>query len=191
MIGQKRIHTGLALAAAVLAAQAQPHDCNAPAASPSVTVALPARTFGVAPSRDGCRVFVSMPGEGRNRGIAVLTRADGKIELSRVVRLKSPPTGIALTHDGRLLIAAATDAVVFLDVQRMTSGAADPVLGSFANGDRPGSIYANVTADDKLLFVSDERAAAITVIDPNGPARTATNPAPSLEGSRWGAHRLR
>jgi DNA-binding beta-propeller fold protein YncE len=145
------------------AANAQPANCNASAASPSVMTALPSHPFTAVPSHDGCWVFVSLTGPGP--GIAVLKRSGGAIELSRVAPLASAPTGITLTHDGKLLIAAASDAVVFLDVQRLTSGAADPVLGSFSDGPNAESIYANVTADDKLLFVSEERMQSITVID--------------------------
>jgi DNA-binding beta-propeller fold protein YncE len=143
--------------------EAQSVDCNARAASPSVTIALPSSPFTAVPSHDGCWVFVSLSNPGP--GIAVLRRSGGTIELSRLAPLSSAPTGIALTHDGKLLIAAASDAVVFLDVQRLTSGAADPVLGSFSDGPNAGSIYANVTDDDKLLFVSEERMQSITVID--------------------------
>ncbi|HEY1753758.1 MAG TPA: hypothetical protein VGG72_00065 [Bryobacteraceae bacterium] len=145
-----------------IAAQAQSADCNASAASPSVTIALPSNPFTAVPSHDGCWVFVSLTGRA---GIAVLKRSGGAVELARVAPLTSAPTGIVLTHDGKLLIAAADNAVVFLDVQRLTSGVGDPVLGSFSDGPNSESIYANVTADDKLLFVSEERAQSITVID--------------------------
>ena len=47
----------------------------------------------------------------------------------------------------------------------MTSGAANPVPGSFSDGANSQSIYANVSPGDKLLFVSEERAHSITVID--------------------------
>jgi DNA-binding beta-propeller fold protein YncE len=144
------------------AAQAQSTDCNVSAASPSAMIALPSRPFTAVPSHDGCWVFVSLTGPG---GIGVLKRGGGTIELLRVTPLASTPTGIVMTHDGKLLIAAANDVVIFLDVQRLISGAADPVLGSFSDGPNSESIYANVTADDKLLFVSEEAAQSITVID--------------------------
>ena len=102
---------------------------------------------------------------GKNPGIALLERAEGRTDLLRVVPLKSPPTGLALTHDGKLLIAAAADGPVFLDVERMASGDSNPVLGSFSDGANSQSIYANVSPGDKLLFVSEERAHSITVID--------------------------
>ena len=146
-----------------VAAQAQSADCNVSAAAPSVTIALPSSPFTAVPSHDGCWVFVSLTG--RVPGIAVLKRSRGTVDLSRVAPLASAPTGIVLTHDGKLLIAAANNAVIFMDVERLTSGAGDPVLGSFSDGPNAESIYANVTADDKLLFVSEERMQSITVID--------------------------
>lgn len=153
----------LLLSAPALTAQTQPADCNAPATSPTVTLPLPASPFMVAPSKDGCWVFVSLTGRGENSGIAVLKRSGGNIELARVVPLQSSPTGITLTHDGKLLIAAATTAAIVIDVQKTISGAADAVAGVIPGGQ--GSIYANTTADDKLLFVSEENAETITVID--------------------------
>ncbi len=102
---------------------------------------------------------------GKHAGIAVLRVESGRIQQSRIVPLESRPTGITLTHDGTLLIAAADKAVIFLDVQRLVSGAKNAVLGSFSDGTNVQSVYANVTADDKLLFVSNERGRSISVID--------------------------
>ena len=152
--------------ALTLAAQARPSECDAPAASPSLTIPLPSSPFAVTPTRDGCWIFVSLTGNGgTGAGIAVLKRSRGIIQLSRVVPLKSAPTGITLTHDRRLLVAAATNATIFIDVPRMIGGAADPVLGSFSDGRATGSIYANITRNDKLLFVSEESGQSVTVID--------------------------
>jgi DNA-binding beta-propeller fold protein YncE len=117
----------------------------------------------VVPSKDGCWVFVSLTGRGENSGIAVLKRSGGKMELVRVVPFPSSPTGITLTHDGKLLIGAATTLTVIADVRKMTEGAPDAVAGSIAGG--RGSIYANTTDDDRLLFVAEENGQSITVID--------------------------
>ncbi|HEX6185371.1 MAG TPA: hypothetical protein VFZ44_15910, partial [Pyrinomonadaceae bacterium] len=58
------------------------------------------------------------------------------------------------------------DYVVFMDVARMTSGrGGDPILGYISDGPASGSVYVNTTADDRLLFVSDEQAQAVTVIN--------------------------
>ena len=147
-----------------ISAQAQLR-CNAPAASPSVTIALPSNPFAAKPSADGCWVFVSVAGA--NGGIAVLKRQEGHIEMQRVVRVTPAPAGIALTHDGQLLVAAANNSAVILDVARMTAGAENPILGTLRGpeGKFLQSVYVNITADDKLLFVSEEAAAVITVID--------------------------
>ena len=153
--------------ALALAVHAQPVDCNVSNASPSATIALPTRPFAAAVTRDGCWVFVSgQSGAASQKGIAVMKRAEGRVELSRLVPIGSPTEfGMAITHDGRLLVVAASEIVVFLDVDRLISGAKDPVLGSFSDGKGAQSIYANITADDKLLFVSDEKRQSITVID--------------------------
>ncbi|MBZ5725390.1 MAG: beta-propeller fold lactonase family protein [Acidobacteriia bacterium] len=162
-----RIWCAIAMAATVAwAACAQPASCNAAAAEPLAHIALPAHPFGVAVSQDGCRVFVAlMAAQGKDSGIAVLERAQGRVKLARVVPLHVRPAGIVLTHDGKLLIAAAQDSVLVLDTRRLAAGDGEPVLGTFHDGPMAGSIYVNVAADDKLLFVSDEGAAAITVID--------------------------
>jgi DNA-binding beta-propeller fold protein YncE len=157
--------------------------CNDPLGTPVLTVPLPSRPFGVAVSSDGCWVFVSMMSDngGKGAGIAVLSRKGGRVDLVRTIPLPEPAAGIVLTHDGKLLIAAAIDKVVFLDVPCLVSGCAKPVAGSFSDGNQMESIYANVTSDDALLFVSEEAASAITVIDLNH-ARKAGFGADSIIG---------
>lgn len=154
--------------AALLAAAAHAQTaCNDRLASPVLTVPLPSPPFGVAVSADGCWVFVSMMNNngGKGAGIAVLSRKRGRVDLVRTYPLPTPPAGIVLTHDGKLPIAAAIDKVVFLDVPCLISGCGKPMAGSFSDGQSMGSIYANVTSDDKFLFVSEEAASAVTVID--------------------------
>ncbi len=148
-------------AAARMDAQSVPAGCNAPLEASSVTVPLPGNPFAVKPSADGCWVFATVGGA--RGGIAVLKRGQGRIEMARVVPTPSGPAGIVLTHDGKLLIAAAGNSAVILDVERMTGGAEMPIAGTF-NGLR-GAVYVNVTSDDRLLFVSQENAQKITVID--------------------------
>lgn len=75
------------------------------------------------------------------------------------------PAGMVLTHDGEMLIAAANDFVVFFDVKKLETGEGDPVVQRVSDGPDAESIYVNVTADDKTLFVSDESSETITVID--------------------------
>jgi DNA-binding beta-propeller fold protein YncE len=52
-----------------------------------------------------------------------------------------------------------------MDVTRMISGRGDPMLGYMSERGSSGRVYANVTHDDKLLFVSDENTETISVIN--------------------------
>lgn len=182
MIESMRVPALLVLAWLVPAAHTQT-GCNDRLASPVLTVPLPSAPFGVAASGDGCWVFVSMTntGGGKQAGIAVLSHKGGRVDLVRTVPLPTPPTGIVLTHDGKLLIAAAIAQVMFLDVACLISGCDKPVAGSFSDGRNMQSVYVNVTADDKLLFVSEEGGSAITVID-LGRARSGGYRAESILG---------
>jgi DNA-binding beta-propeller fold protein YncE len=154
--------------------------CNAPLASPSVTVAVPQRPFAIESTTDGCWIFVSvsyLSRSGDDGGIQVLKRQGGRIEMVRMVTVAPrcditkeycpAPAGIALTHDGKLLVVAAGTSVLILDVARLIDGRENPIVGKFdaEEGKFVQSVYANVTRDDKLLFVSQEGARAITVID--------------------------
>jgi DNA-binding beta-propeller fold protein YncE len=96
-------------------------------------------------------------------------RSDAKYALSRVVPLPLGATGLALTHDGNLLIAAAGNEVYFLDVGGVSAGGSSAVtmVGSLSDGAAAGSIWASVTPDDRWLFVCDETAGQLTVIDLN------------------------
>jgi DNA-binding beta-propeller fold protein YncE len=75
------------------------------------------------------------------------------------------PSGLVLTHDGKLLIVAAGEYVIFFDTERLKTGENGAAFQWVSDGPGAASICANVTEDDKTLFVSDERTATITVID--------------------------
>jgi DNA-binding beta-propeller fold protein YncE len=130
-------------------------------------IVLPGNPFGVVVTQNQRWVFVSIAGNGPDQktGIAVLKSNDGLLSLQRVVLMTNRPSGIALTHDGELLIAAAGDHVVFFDTARLISDRNDACLGWFSDGEGAGSIYVRVTKDDRILFVSDEYAQKLSVVD--------------------------
>jgi DNA-binding beta-propeller fold protein YncE len=141
--------------------------CGQPLPQASTLITLQGSAFQALPSRDGCWIFVGItaPDTGKP-GIALFRRRAGTVSLFRFAPLETPPTGMVLTHDGKLLIAAAAARIAFVDVERLIAGSASAVSGYLIEeGLLPGRIYANVTADDRTLFVSDERAQTITVID--------------------------
>jgi hypothetical protein len=134
---------------------------------PSYDINLPGQPFGVVDSSDQQWIFVSLPMGQKKGGIAVLQNAGGKIQFVRMVPMDRPPFGMVLTYNGDTLIAAAQDRVVFFDTRKLETGESDPAFRWVSDGSEAGCNYVNVTADDKMLFVSDEFAATITVIDLN------------------------
>jgi DNA-binding beta-propeller fold protein YncE len=144
-----------------------PSHCNAAPASPLSFVPVPGHPFSTVLSRDGCWLFASLVTAGPRsaNGVALFERSGGELRFRKLFAVEGQPTGMVMTHDGKLLVVADDDFVVFMDVERMITGRGDPILGFLSDGDAPGSVYVNVTADDAFLFVSDEGASAISVID--------------------------
>ena len=179
-----RVPTAVIAAAVIVVASAsvageQPPvsnaDCNQPAPTALTTVPLPGHPFSIVSTQDGCWLFVSLTSvDPKSNGVAVLRRALGTIAMTRMFAiegregrppLRPGPSGMVITHDGQLLIAANDDDVVFLDVKSMISGEADPTVGHMSDGRSAGSIYVNVTRGDRFLFVSDEHSETISVIN--------------------------
>ena len=162
----------------VVAASAAPSisaqtTCRNTPGERDVRVPLPGRAFHAIASSDGCWIFVSMQAapDSSVAGIAVIKRMDRGASLARVV--VSPPQlsrpnvfGLALTHDGRVLIAASLDRLTFYDVARLTSGAGDAMLGVLhGEASLPGYFHLSVTANDRYLFASNHADTLITIID--------------------------
>lgn len=155
----------MCLVSVAVAADAQT-NCNAPEAQAISYVGLPLHPFGIVASTDGCWVFVSVDGANPPfpSGLAVLRRSGGTVTVQRIVPLKGGRTGGAvLTHDGKLLIVADDQFVAFLDVNKLTNGKSNPIVGYMRDRKSSGVIYVNVDANDRYLFVSAEETATITV----------------------------
>ena len=154
----------LAAAAAalwVLSANAQ-SSCRV--SESSVRVALPGRPYAAVAAADGCRIFVSLQNSPNPGAVSLVVFEGGKFVVKNSATLTIQPAGLRLTHDGKLLIAPGVDSVAFVDTGRLADGTDNAVLGTMNDGGR-GPIQAEVSADDKFLFVSDERSNTITVID--------------------------
>ena len=166
-----RIATPLIATATALFVARQPRasaaaDCNAPPRDAITMLEVPGSPFQALPSADGCWIFVSLANVARSHaGVAVVRRNGGKVSVERVIDLAGNPTGMQLTHDGRLLVVAAGNRLAFIDAERATAGRGNPVLGYLDEPGMLGRIYANVTPDDKYAFVADERANTITIVD--------------------------
>jgi DNA-binding beta-propeller fold protein YncE len=107
---------------------------------------------------------------------------DGKASLVRFVPIEGNAAGMVLTHDGKLLIITDSSRVAFLDTKLLIRGRGNPILGYWSDSvQRPGHVYDNLTSDDAYLFVSDEGAQTITVIN-LAKARTSGFGATSVVG---------
>ena len=147
--------------------EAKAANCNQAVQQPITHIALPGNPFEPIPTNDGCWIFVSLAKTQSEPGrIAVLKKDKGNVSIVRTVPVEDSPAGMVMTHDGKILIAAAGESVVFLDSQRLISGLGSPVLDYWTDdrGD-VGHVYVNVTSNDEYLFVSDEEGATITVFD--------------------------
>jgi DNA-binding beta-propeller fold protein YncE len=151
-------------------------SCSAPAQTlrplprpHSYTIALPGSPYGVVTSPDGDWVFVGLTGGVSGGAIAVLQLSETGYALVRVIQLPNGLAGIAITHDGKLLIAPGGSEVYFLDVSSVGSGGvgAVSVIGSMSDGANAGSVWASTTADDHWLFICDENTGQLTVTDLN------------------------
>jgi len=126
------------------------------ACAASQRVELPGSPFKIVVSSDGTTIYASMIGN----GLAVLKRSsDGVVKWAKTVKTDSPITGLALTHDGRMLIASDGKGILLVDPEKGS------LIHAIEEDEPTGSVYVNVTADDKTVFVSNERAHSITVID--------------------------
>jgi len=141
-----------------------------------ISLPLPGRAFHAIASADNEWIFVVMhqAPDGKGGGLAVLRRSGERVTLERTLPPPPPPegfsvgglSGLALTHDGRVLVLATRDRLRFYDVARLISGAPEPFLGELAPaGPRPGYFHIAITADDRLLFVTNHNEDFISVID--------------------------
>jgi DNA-binding beta-propeller fold protein YncE len=143
-------------------------ECNRAMANPVMHVVLPGRPFAALSSKDGCWLFASLSPKNfmTPPAVAVLNRVEGVVKLKRTVKLPGSPTGMVMTHDGSVLIVATGAEVVFFDIEQLTKGEDDAVLGRWREGhEQPGSIYVAVTGDDHYLFVSNEAVGTISMVD--------------------------
>jgi DNA-binding beta-propeller fold protein YncE len=132
-------------------------------------VRLPGLPDGVTTTDDGRWSFASL--QGPSGRIAVSSDGSFAPVLIRTIPVPAGGvSGLAVTHDGKVLLAAAGRGAVVVSVKGATDGAAQPVLGALAAPDRGASAGGGageivVSPDDRFAFVSLEGAGAIAVFD--------------------------
>jgi DNA-binding beta-propeller fold protein YncE len=151
---------------------AQAPDCvtAAPPVAPAAATRLPAASLSGHPVASapvsGDLVFVSLRPwvSGDRSGIEVLRGQGGALHSTAVIPLASPPSGLALSPDGRVLLAAEDDGVAVLDVARAAAGDPSSVLGTISTGPGAGTSGLAI-AGGRYVFTVDETAGRVTVLD--------------------------
>lgn len=172
---------GAGVAAPRASAQEPPRSaerlsCEAPFPDPIVHWAIDGRPVDVLSDRSGCFVFVTVGRDSGPSGVLVLHRNPPGLDSVRFIPVSGSPFGMRLSGDGKWIFVAAGDHVSIVDVAESTGDGRRPVIGVIRDSVFSGAVMANATPDGRLLFVSQERGAAISVFDLTGyrPADSAS-----------------
>jgi DNA-binding beta-propeller fold protein YncE len=122
--------------------------------------------FGAATASDGRFGFVTSS----RPAIEVISGLPAEPRIARTVNLSTAtqPSGLALTPDGRYLLAANTDGALVFSVARLQDGASHALLGTLSPPPGPrlqagGAIEVASSRDSRYAFVSLEGAGRIAV----------------------------
>jgi len=95
----------------------------------------------------------------------VLHRDGSTLRLVRLIPLTQFAAGLALTHNGQLLLVANQVGVTFLDATKAETGTGHALLGTIQDGTNPGTIEVVLTRDEQYAFATDESQRTVSVID--------------------------
>lgn len=160
----KRTAAGmLGILVMILAGRVQAAACTMPVQA--TQAAVPGHPFAAVSSADGCWVFVSLVQGPRQGAVAVLRNENGTFRLDHTVPLPEPVFGESMSPDGQLLAVAERDGASVLDVSALENAQGQPLLGELRDSQGRQAVYTLISRDGRLLFVSQERAHAISVFD--------------------------
>jgi DNA-binding beta-propeller fold protein YncE len=136
------------------------------AAQRPVTMLVPGSPTAVVGTADGRWAFASVS-TGTGGEIAVIALGREGPRLVRTVELPgSLPDafGMAMTHDGMLLVVAGYTATAVLSVRALEDGGSDPVAGTLDDAGA-GQFEVAVSGDDRYVFVTDETTGGLSVFN--------------------------
>lgn len=136
------------------------------AAAAAGIILVPGDPTAIVGTSDGQWAFASVS-TGITGNIAVIALGHDAPRLVRMVSLPGPLNaayGLAMTHDGRLLLVAGGTATGVLSVPALEDGGPDPVVGVLADG-AAGQFEVTVSDDDRYAFVTDEGTGGLSVFD--------------------------
>lgn len=151
--------------------QARGCDASAPlAAHPVASRILPTPVTGrpsaIAMAENDESLFVSLESRasGSPGGIQVFRRAGDGLRSVGIIPLRSGATGLALSADGRALLAALEDGVALLEVSRASTGDPTSLLGYASTGPGAGT-FSVTTAGSRYVLTADRAAGRVTVLN--------------------------
>jgi DNA-binding beta-propeller fold protein YncE len=163
---------GVGLGSVVAVSLARAPDCvtATPPVAPAAATSLPAAALSGHPVASqpisGDLVFVSVRAwsAGDRNGIEVLRPQAGGLQSTSVIPLASAPAGLAMSPDGRVLLAASDGGVTVLDAARAAAGDPSSVMGTVSTGGDAGT-SALAIAGGRYVFTVDGAANRLTVLD--------------------------
>jgi DNA-binding beta-propeller fold protein YncE len=139
-------------------------------AAPARTVPVPGNPFAALALPGGRWVVASLTVAGYpgNRGaLAVLAVQSGAARLVRTVALPrsvAGADGMAVSHDGRLLLVAAQAGTAVVSVPALEDGSRHPVLGVLTDSGA-GQAEVAVSGKGRYAFVTDETSGGLSVFN--------------------------
>ena len=122
-------------------------------------VSVPNSPFGLAAAPDDGWSFAVL----RN-SIAVMSDQSFGPHLIRQIPA-SDPAGLALSHNGRYLLAAVNSGATVIDVSLVERGSPKAVLGTLSSNGSPSAIEVALSANDRYAFASLEYGSEVAVFN--------------------------
>ena len=136
-----------------------------PVASRILPTPVTGRPSAIAMAENDESLFVSLESRASGPGgIQVFHRARDGLRSVGIIPLRSGASGLALSADGRALLAALEDAVALLDVARASTGDPSSLLGYASTGPRAGT-FSVTTAGSRYVLTADRAAGRVTVLN--------------------------
>ncbi len=118
--------------------------------------------FGVVTTSDGDFSFAAL-----GNSVAVLSNS-GSSQAPKVLHtftVSGAQKGLALTHDGLLLLAATNSGAAVINVAAAEQGNPNPVVGTLTSNSGEQAVEVAISADDKFAFVTLQAGAGMVVFD--------------------------
>lgn len=137
--------------------------CELPASS--ATIEVPGHPFAAVSSPDDCWLFVSLSVGNEKGALGVLKNTGDGFAVDYVVPLAGPAFGESISPGGDILAVTEGATVEVFEVGKLVRHESHPVTVRLQEGRDAGAIYASMSPDGKLLFVSDEYAKRVSIFD--------------------------